>query len=116
MLFPSFMQAPITDQTLEKYLHNLAFTSNWARLKREFLDDKYIREWNFAWADNNLRGAYSSWHHDRDALKALHHLEVARVICNERFESNYLEMYNTSVAFLQKCTSRAGTPVHDQGV
>ena len=110
------MQAPITDQTLERYLHNLAYASNWERLKPEFQDDKYIEEWDFAWADNNLRSAYISWRHDRDALEALDHLEIARVICNERFYSNYLEMYNTSVAFLQNCTSRAGTPVHDQGV
>ena len=110
------MQAPITGQTLEEYLHNLAFTDNSERLKREFLDIIHVQEWNFAWADNNLRGAYNSWHYDRDALKALDHLEVARVICNQRFQSRYLEMYNTSVAFLQNCTSRAGTPVHDQGV
>ena len=106
------MQAPTTDQTIERYLHALAYASNWERLKPEFQDYKHTEEWDFVWPDNELRGAYLAWHQDRDALQAFIHLEVARAICNERFYPDYLEKYNTSIVFLQNSISRASTPIH----
>ena len=107
------MQAP-TPQTIERYLHELAYASNWDRLKREFIDFEHTQEDAFLSAANNLNGAYLSWFQDRDTGAASLHLENARVICEERLYHNYLQKYNAAVSYFEGMLSRSGTPVHYQ--
>jgi len=107
------MQTP-TDQLIERYLYSLAYAHNWERLKSDFQDNAHTQEPVFVEMQNVLIGAYFAWHEDRNALQALIFLEDATDICNERLYTPYLFMYNTSIAFLKECTSRAGTPIHDQ--
>ena len=105
------MQTP-TAQTIARYLHDLAFTHNHERLKREFMDDKHTQEDAFISADYDLNGAYIKWHQDRDAVAASNHLENARAICEERLYHDYLQKYNACVSYFEGMLSRSGTPVH----
>jgi hypothetical protein len=109
------MQAPLTEQTIQDCLNALAYADFRIRIKREFRNLKHTGEWEFVWAENQLRGAYFAWWQNHNALAVLLCLENARVICNERLSPDYLDRYNRAIAFLQESTSRAGTPVHDQG-
>jgi hypothetical protein len=108
------MQAPITEQTIGSCLHKLAYDNNSIRIKPAFQDREHTREWNFVDAGSDLIGAYLAWQR-HNALAALLGLENASVICNERLSRDHLDMYNRAIAFLKDATSRAGTPVHDQG-
>ena len=105
------MQSP-TAQTIDRYLHDLAYTSNWDRLKREFIDFEHTHEDAFISAGYDLNGAYISWHQDRDAVAASIDLENARAICEERLYHDYLQKYNTCVSYFEEMLSRSGTPVH----
>ena len=104
------MQAP-TEQTIERYLHDLAYSYNYERLKREFIEFTYTQEPAFRNAAWDLNGAYLSWHQQRDAVAALTHLEKARAICTERLYRDYLRKYNAAVSFFEGMLSRSGTPV-----
>ena len=105
------MQSP-TAQTIDRYLHDLAFTHNNERLKREFIDVEHTREYVFISMENDLNGAYIMWHQDRDAVAASIHLENARAICEERLYHDYLQKYNACVSYFEGMLSRSGTPVH----
>ena len=105
------MQAP-TPQTIERYLHELAFDSNWERLKREFINFERTQEDAFISAGYALNGAYIRWYHDRDAVAASIHLENARVSCEQRLHHTYLQKYNACVSYFEGMLSRSGTPVH----
>ena len=113
-LSPPFMQAP-TAQTIERYLHDLAFDQPHQRLKREFMDRTYTQQDAFIIADNQLRGAYFDWRDFRNAIATLTQLENAKDICEERLYSEYLSKYNIVVSYLKGRLSRSGTPVQDQG-
>jgi hypothetical protein len=104
------MQA-LTTQTIEQYLHDLAFDHNWDRIKDEFSGWNHIQSEDFIFAGDDLRGAYFQWAQDRNAEAALTHLENARAICNERLTPAYLLKYNTVVLYFKAMASRAGTPV-----
>ena len=107
------MQAP-TPQTIERYLHDLAYDENWERLKREFINIRYINEDAFHCASWELNGAYLMWHQDRDAVAVSSHLENARAICEERLCHTYLQKYNACVSYFEGMLSRSGTPVHQE--
>ena len=104
------MQSP-TAQTIDRYLHDLAFTHNNERLKREFMDVEHTQEYAFISAANDLNGAYIMWYQDIDAVAASTHLENARVICTERLHHDYLQKYNAAVSYFEGILSRSGTPV-----
>ncbi len=112
---PPFIQDP-SPQSIQRYLHDLAFDDLWQRIKRDFLDWDHTQEGAFIAAGYNLRSAYYQWHNDRDAFGALNDLDKVRAICNERLTPEYLVMYNTVVSYFEGVNSRSGTPVHDQGV
>ena len=105
------MQAP-TAQTIEQYLHDLAFDLDWKRIKHEFCASNYIYSEAFIFACDHLRGAYFMWSQDQDAEAALTRLGKASAICNERLTPAYLLKYNTVVSYFEAMMSRAGTPVH----
>jgi cobalamin-dependent methionine synthase I len=105
------MPAP-TAQTIEQYLHDLAFGFPWLKIKPEFRKQKYMQEEAFIFADGDLRGAYLMWHQDNDAEAALTCLENASAICNQRLTRAYLLKYNTVVSYFEANASGAGTPVH----
>jgi hypothetical protein len=109
------MQAD-TAQTIEQDLHDLAFDLDSQRIKDEFRGSNHIYSQVFIFACDHLKGAYFMWAQDHDAEAALTRLENASVICNERLTPAYLEKYNTVVSYFHANASRAGTPVHDQGV
>jgi hypothetical protein len=109
------MQAD-TAQTIEQYLHDLAFDLDRQRIKDEFRGSNHIYSQVFIFACDHLKGAYFMWVQDHDAEAALTRLEMVSVICNERLTPAYLEKYNTVVSYFEANASRAGTPVHDQGV
>ena len=104
------MQAP-TAQTIERYLHDLAYSYNYERLKREFIGFTHTQQDAFRDAAWDLNGAYLSWHQNHDAVAALTHLEKARAICTERLYRDYLRKYNAAVSFFEGMLSRSGTPV-----
>jgi hypothetical protein len=108
------MQAP-TEQTIEQYLHDLAFDQIYKRIKDEFCGSNHIHSEAFIFADDDLRGAYFQWAQDHNALGALTHLDNVRAICNERLQPAYLLKYNTVVSYFEGMMSRSGTPVHGQG-
>ena len=107
------MQAP-TAQTIEQYLHDLAFDLDWKRIKPEFSGSNHMYSEAFIFAGDHLRGAYFMWSQDHDAEAALTRLEKASVICNERLTPAYLLKYNTVVSYFEGMMSRSGTPVHGQ--
>ena len=104
------MQAP-TEQTIERYLHDLAYSYNYERLKREFIDFEHTQQDAFRSAVTHLRGAHLVWYHERDAVAALTRLEHARDICIERLSREYLSKYTSSVSYFEGILSRSGTPV-----
>ena len=101
----------LTEQTIERYLHDLAFTGNYYRLKAEFQGSAYTQQDAFRIAANHLRGAYFQWQRNRDAAAALTRLGYARAICTERLYRDYLRKYNAAVSYFEGILSRSGTPV-----
>ena len=101
-----------TAQTIEGYMHDLAYDDIVDRIKNEFWDK--LSEEAFKSAEDHLTTAYIQWAHHQNALVALTHLQNASVICNQRLQPAYLSKYNESVSYLTAETSRAGTPVHGQ--
>ena len=108
------MPAP-TAQTIEQYLHDLAYGFPWLKIKPEFNIQKYMQEEAFIFADGDLRGAYLMWHQDNDAEAALTCLENASAICNQRLTDAYKLKYDTVVSYFEGMMSGSGTPVHGQG-
>ena len=105
------MEEP-TAQTIEQYLHDLAFDLNSKRIKPQFRGSNHIHSEAFIFADDDLRGAYFACSQDHDAEAALTRLLKASAICNERLTPAYLLKYNTVVSYFKANASRAGTPVH----
>ena len=98
------------EQTIERYLNDLAYEDNYYRLKSQFQGSVYTQQDAFVIANNQLRGAHIVWLHHRDAVAALTHLEHARDICIERLSRAYLSKYTSSVSYFQGILSRSGTP------
>jgi hypothetical protein len=101
------MQGQDAAQTIDSYLSDLAFFRNSFRLKSMYRDthDDVMTDMN-----NALRFAYNEWHHNRDATRALGHLESVQATCLERLTPVFRSKYNLCVALLQGELSREPTP------
>jgi hypothetical protein len=93
-------------QTIDTYLHDLAFQENSSRLKSEYRgerDNVLLR------MDNELRFAYNAWHENADAERTLGHLECMQATCLERLTPVLKLKYNTCVTLLRAEVQRSST-------
>jgi hypothetical protein len=94
-------------QTIDRYLEELAYSRNSFRLKSMYRDtrDDVLTDMN-----NALLSAYNAWQHNRDAARALGHLESVQATCLERLTAVFRSKYNTCVILLRVELSREQTP------